>query len=50
MTQIDLASAAGLNRSYLSMVELGKEGISLERAGRIAKALNCELAELVRQD
>ena len=50
MTQAALASKAGISRSYLSDVERGQESISLERADRIAKALNCDLADLLKGD
>jgi ribosome-binding protein aMBF1 (putative translation factor) len=49
MTQAELAAATGLNRSYLSEVECGHEGISLERADRLAHALGCELAQLLSE-
>lgn len=47
ITQTELAKLAGINRSYLSELEQGKAGISLERAERLAKTLNCELRELI---
>ena len=50
ITQSELASAADLSRSYLSEVECGRESISLERAERLARALNCELSELLKED
>jgi DNA-binding XRE family transcriptional regulator len=50
MTQAQLAITTGLSRSYLSEVERGREGISLERAARLAKALNLELAELLKKE
>jgi DNA-binding XRE family transcriptional regulator len=50
MTQVELANAAGISRSYLSEVERGQESISLERADRIAKVLNCDLADLLKGD
>ena len=48
MTQAELAAAAGLSRSYLSEVECGRESISLERAARLADALECRLADLLQ--
>lgn len=47
ITQTELAKLAGINRSYLSELEQGKAGISLERAEKLAKTLNCELRELI---
>ena len=50
ITQADLADATGLNRSYISEVECGRESISLERAERIARALSVDLSFLVKKD
>lgn len=47
MTQTDLARISGLNRSFLSELEHGLTNISLERADRIARALNCKLCDLL---
>lgn len=47
LTQTELAKLANLNRSYLSELERGIANISLERAARLAKALNCTLRELI---
>lgn len=47
ITQTELAKLANINRSYLSELEQGKVGISLERAERLAKSLNCELRDLL---
>jgi len=47
LTQTELAKLANLNRSYLSEVERGVASISLERAARLAKALNCALHDLI---
>jgi len=47
MTQTELAQKAGLSRTYLSAVEGGKEGISLQRAARIASTLDCKLSDLI---
>ena len=47
-TQAELAAAAGLSRSYLSEVECGRQSISLERAAKLADALDCPLANLLK--
>lgn len=47
ITQTELAELAQINRSYLSELEQGKAGVSLEKAEKIAKALNCELKDLL---
>lgn len=41
-----LAALAGLSRSYMSKVELGLAEFSISAFCSIAKALNCELADL----
>jgi ribosome-binding protein aMBF1 (putative translation factor) len=50
MTQSELAKAADLDRSYLAMVERGRENISLERAEKLAHALNCRLCDLLSEE
>lgn len=47
ITQTELAKLAGLNRSYLSELERGLVSISLERAEKLAKALDCKLRDLL---
>jgi len=47
MTQAALAAATGLSRSYISEVECGREHISLERAERLARAMDCTLTDLL---
>lgn len=49
LTQSDLSRITGLNRSYISEIERGKESISLERAAQLASAVNCELWELLKK-
>lgn len=48
-TQSDLSAATGLSRSYISEVECGRENISLERAERLAQAVNSTLSDLLRE-
>lgn len=43
-----LALDAGLHRTYLTTVERGMRNPSLETLCRIANALGCDLADLVR--
>jgi DNA-binding XRE family transcriptional regulator len=50
LTQSELAKLAGLSRSYISEVECGREGISLERAEKLAKAVQSHLSELLREE
>ncbi len=49
LTQEELAATSGLNRSFLSEIENGRVRISLERAVRLAEALQCELADLIKE-
>lgn len=48
LTQTDLATTTGLSRSYISEVECGRETISLERAEKLAQAVNVPLSDLLR--
>jgi len=49
MTQSELAQLTGLNRSYISEIESGRESISLDRAEKLAKAVNCSLSDLLKE-
>lgn len=48
LTQDDLAAAAGISRSFVSLIEHGAKGIDVVRLLRIARALDVPLHELVR--
>jgi transcriptional regulator with XRE-family HTH domain len=48
MTQEQVATRSGMNRSYISEVERGKENISLERAERLARAVESTLVQLLK--
>lgn len=48
MTQDELAAAAGISRSFVSLVEHGAKGIDVVRLMRIAAALDVPLPDLVR--
>lgn len=49
LTQQDLAKGAGLHRSYIGEIELGKRNITLESATKIAKVLQVEVASLLEE-
>lgn len=46
ITQAALAERAGIDRSFISIVECGRRTISLERADRLARALDSTLMQL----
>ena len=47
MTQKQLADACGLDRTYISLVENGKQNLSLGALSRIAEALDTPMADLI---
>jgi transcriptional regulator with XRE-family HTH domain len=49
LTQEELAAAAGISRSFVSLIEHGAKGIDVVRLLRIASALDVALDELVKQ-
>jgi len=48
-TQEELASAAGLSRSYIGDIERQKRNITLKTLEKIAQALNVECSDLLRR-
>jgi transcriptional regulator with XRE-family HTH domain len=46
MTQEDLAGEVGVDRSYMGFLERGEKNATLDKIGKIAKALNIKLKEL----
>jgi transcriptional regulator with XRE-family HTH domain len=49
LTQLELAQRARISQAYLSELETGtKRRIDLAMAVRLAKALGCEVTDLVR--
>lgn len=48
LSQEQLADLAGLHFTYVSSVERGERNISLENIGKLAKALDCKLQDLVK--
>lgn len=49
MTQVELAELAGIHHPNVNRILNGKEGITIERAERIASALGVKLSELVSE-
>jgi transcriptional regulator with XRE-family HTH domain len=50
ISQEKLADLAGIHRTYLSSVECGSRNVAIDNIERLAKALNTEPAELLRND
>jgi transcriptional regulator with XRE-family HTH domain len=47
LTQEELATAAGMSRSFVSLIEHGSHGVDVIRLIRLAAALDVPLAELI---
>ncbi len=47
LTQMQLAFMSDLDRSFIQKVEHGRQSVSLENVWKIARALNCELSDIV---
>ena len=47
LSQEELASIADLHFTYVSSVERGERNISIENIARLAKALGCQLKDLM---
>ena len=47
MTQQELANASGLDRTYISLVEHGKQNLSIGAVLKIANALDAPLSDLL---
>ena len=50
LSQEELASRAGLHRTYIGMIERSEKNISLKNIQRLAKALNKSVADIMRID
>jgi transcriptional regulator with XRE-family HTH domain len=46
LTQAELAKKLNVSKSYISLKETGKRGISVEEAQRFAKALNVSVKKI----
>ena len=49
LSQEDFADKAGIHRTYVSSIELGKVQVSIRIAAKLAEALEIPLSELWRQ-
>jgi len=49
LSQETLAERAGLHRTYIGMIERAEKNITLVNMSKIAKALDMNLAELVKE-
>lgn len=47
LNQRELAAKAGIHRSHMSFLERGERGASPRVLKRLAKVLNCEIADLM---
>lgn len=47
-SQEQLADLAGLHRTYIGMIERAEKNITLENIGKIARALDLKIADLLR--
>lgn len=50
LSQEALAERAGLHRTYVGSVERGERNISVDNMDRLARALDVELIELIKED
>jgi len=49
LSQARLAEKAGLSPKYISEIELGKKGVSLETADKIAAAFDLSLSDFLKE-
>lgn len=47
-SQEELASRAGVHRTYIGMIERAEKNITLENIDKIAKALNIGISDLLK--
>lgn len=49
LSQEDLAELASLHRTYVGSVERAERNVSIDNMERLAKALGCHIAELLKE-
>jgi len=49
LSQEDFAEHAGIHRTYVSSIELGKVSVGIEVANQLAVALGKRLSELIKE-
>lgn len=47
LSQEKLAALAGLARNFISMVETGQRNVTIATVQKLARALNCRMADLM---
>jgi transcriptional regulator with XRE-family HTH domain len=47
LTQAQLAEAAGLLQQYISLVESGRQNVTIATANDLANVLNCDIRDLL---
>lgn len=50
LSQEDLAELANLHRTYVGSVERAERNVSIDNMERLAKALGCQISELLKED
>ena len=50
LSQEELAARAGIHRTYLGAIERAEQNVSIDNIERIAVALGCTVAYLLRED
>ena len=48
ISQEELASLAGVHRTYIGMIERGEKNITLQNIKKLSLALNCDISDLTK--
>ncbi|MEA3495643.1 MAG: helix-turn-helix transcriptional regulator [Bacteroidota bacterium] len=49
LSQEDFAHICGLHRTYIGMIERGEKNITLKNIEKLAKALNMDISEIMKE-